>query len=100
MLGGGPPVFFHISIWPASSLIMAESISLTSFFFSAGTPIGMAQPQISLQEVGTFARGPTGKGAMPMLPTILERLGSLNSPQWVEPTRVTAGSPAMHMAWA
>src|SRR5437764_6949203 len=97
MLGGGPPVFFHISIWPASSLIMADSISLTSFFFSAGTPIGMAHPQISFQEVGTLARGPTGKGAMPTLPTILERLGSLNSPKWVESTSVKAASPAMQM---
>src|SRR5947199_7027082 len=100
MLGGGPPVFFHISIWPASSLIMAESISLTSFFFSAGTPIGMAQPQISFQDVGFCARGPTGNGAMPILPTILERLGSLNSPKWVESTSVKAASPAMKIALA
>ena len=37
---------------------------------------------------------------MPMLPTILERLGSLNSPKWVESTSVNAASPAMKMALA
>src|SRR5262247_759319 len=79
---------------------MADSISFTSFFFSAGTPTGIAHPQISFQEVGTLARGPTGNGAMPILPTILERLGSLNSPKWVESTRVKAASPAMKMALA
>ena len=56
--------------------------------------------EIGDQDVGTFARGPTGKGAMPMLPTILERLGSLNSPKWVESTSVKAASPAMKMALA
>src|SRR5215467_10661795 len=99
-LGGGPPVFFHISICPASSLIIADSMSLTSFLRSAGTPIGIAQPQISFHDVGAFARGPTGNGAMPILPTILERLGSLNSPKWVESTSVKAASPAMKMALA
>src|SRR5262247_1576789 len=79
---------------------MAESISFTTLFFSAGTPTGIAHPQISFQEVGTLARGPTGNGAMPTLPTILERLGSLNSPKWVESTSVNAASPAMKMALA
>ena len=31
MFGGGPPVFFHISTCPASSLIIADSISFASF---------------------------------------------------------------------
>src|SRR5262249_36457188 len=44
--------------------------------------------------------GPTGNGAMPTLPTILERLGSLNSPKCVESTSVKAASPAMKMALA
>src|SRR5262249_45436814 len=100
MLGGGPPVFFHISICPASSLIMAESISLASFLRSAGTPFGIAQPQISFHDVGFCARGPTGNGAMPTLPAIFERLGSLNSPKCVESTSVKAASPAMKIAFA
>src|SRR5207247_10118496 len=100
MFGGGPPVFFHISICPASSLIIAESISLASFLRSAGTPFGMAHPQISFHDVGFCARGPTGNGAIPTLPTILDRLGSLNSPKWVESTSVKAASPAMKMALA
>ena len=100
MFGGGPPVFFHISICPASSLIIAESICLASCLRSAGTPFGIAHPQISFHDVGRCARGPTGNGAMPILPTILERLGSLNSPKWVESTRVKAASPAMKMALA
>src|SRR5262249_5768685 len=98
--GGGPPVFFHISICPASSLIIAESISFASFLRSAGTPFGMAQPQISFHDVGLWARGPTGNGAMLTLPTIFDRLGSLHSPKCVESTSVNAASPAMKIALA
>src|ERR671922_430816 len=79
---------------------MAESICFASFLRSLGTPAGIAQPQISFQEVGFCARGPTGNGAIPTLPAILERLGSLNSPKWVESTSVNAASPAMKIALA
>src|SRR5215510_14099354 len=37
---------------------------------------------------------------MPILPTILDRLGSLNSPKWVESTSVKAASPAIKIALA
>src|SRR5262249_24263457 len=100
MFGGGPPVFFHIATCTASSLIIAESISLASFLRSAGMPLGMAHPQISFQDVGFCARGPTGKGAIRFLPRMLERWGSLTSPKWVESTSVKAASPAMKIALA
>src|SRR5262245_34953388 len=80
--------------------MIAESIALASFLRSAGTPLGMAQPQISFQDVGFRARGPTGNGAMPILLAIFERFGSLNSPKCVESTSVNAASPAMKIALA
>src|SRR5262249_17807540 len=80
--------------------MIAESIALASFLRSAGTPLGMAQPQIWSRDVGFGAGGPTGNGAMPIWPAILERLGSLNSPKCVESTSVNAASPAMKIAFA
>src|SRR5256885_12049828 len=46
VLGGGPPVF-QMSAWPSLSTSIAFSISLAIFFFAAGAPLGMPQPQMS-----------------------------------------------------
>ena len=80
MFGGGPPVFSHCSIWPSMSVSMPPSIRLASALRSAGTPLGMAQPQTSFQAIGVSRRQPMGKRAMPTWPAIFDFFGSLKPP--------------------
>src|SRR5438876_12272219 len=100
VLGGGAPVAFQSFIWPASSSIIAFSISFASFLRSGAIDFGIAQPQISSQANGRVRFGPSGKRAAATLPAIFDFAGSLNVLHHSESATVNAASPPMNTALA